>query len=278
MQFDFEYITPKSHLELLSGIVATDLSTFKEDVKDCLAASFHCDASMDRTQKDNEYMVLKTIDRDGKESLNYVGLGFVTGQGAQGHFESWKVRAEDTIGFHNSLKISNHMTTDGGNIKAGQHHGLWKFMAESIAQGLDFPMWKSVCAVHSSALAYKDLCREFSEADAIIRRISGVSSYFHQSAARTTALEEYTRSKGFPFRRCRKHFETRWSQFTDLLVDSILVLWRALLAFCELSDDQQANVFWKLLSNKNNLLLQHLLGDALFHLKCIQKTLQADNR
>ena len=82
LQFDFEYITPKSHLELLSGIVAADLSTFKGDVKDCLAASFHCDASMDRTQKDNEYMVLKTIDRDGKESLNYVGLGFVTGQGA----------------------------------------------------------------------------------------------------------------------------------------------------------------------------------------------------
>ena len=67
------------------------------------------------------------------------------------------------------------MTTDGENIKAGQHHGLWKLIeAERIAQGLDFPMLKSVCAVHSSALAYKDRCREVSEADAIIRKISGI--------------------------------------------------------------------------------------------------------
>ena len=63
-----QYIKAKCHVEMLSGIVAADLSTFKEDVKDCLAASFHYDASMDRTQKGDEFMLLKTIDRDGKES------------------------------------------------------------------------------------------------------------------------------------------------------------------------------------------------------------------
>ena len=56
----------------------------------------------------------------------------------------------------------------------------------------------------------------------------------------------------------------------------MFVLWRALIAFCELSDDQHAKGFGKLLSNKKNLLLLYLLADVLFHLKCIQKMLQAD--
>ena len=208
-----QYITPKSHLELLSGIVAADLSTFKEDVKDCLAASFHCDASMDRTQKDNEFMLLKTIDREGKESLKYVSLGFVTGEGAQGHLESLKVGAEDTIGFHNLLQIANHMTTDGGNKNVGQHHGLWKLIEdERIVQGLGFSMWKSVCTVHSSTLAYKDLCREVSEVEATIQKISGMAKDYEQrkmlghvlrhetlaAKRQTTTLSDFRRKRGRP--------------------------------------------------------------------------------
>ena len=136
-----QYIAPKIHLELLSGIVAADLSTFKEDVKDCLAASFHCDASMDRTQKDNECMLLKTIDRNGKESLNHVSLGFVADQTKTGTFGIMESASRRYNWLPQPSKISNHMTTDGDNIKAGQHHGLWKIIEEKrIAQGLDFPM------------------------------------------------------------------------------------------------------------------------------------------
>ena len=55
--FDLQYVTPASHQQLLKIIVQADLPRFKEEIDDCLAASFRCDASMDRTQKDDEFML-----------------------------------------------------------------------------------------------------------------------------------------------------------------------------------------------------------------------------
>ncbi|CAB3995664.1 Hypothetical predicted protein [Paramuricea clavata] len=56
--FDLQYVTPASHQQLLKIIVLADLPRFKEEIDDCLAASFCCDASMDCTKKDNEFMLL----------------------------------------------------------------------------------------------------------------------------------------------------------------------------------------------------------------------------
>ena len=131
---------------------------------------------------------------------------------------------------------------------------------ERAKEDAAFPMLKSVCAVHSSALAYKDLCKEFSEVDTLIRKVSGISSFFHASAVRTT-----------------KYFDIRWSEFTAGLIDAILNSWRALMVFCERSEEDQANGFVKLLSNKGNLMLMCLLGDVLLLLKVFQKRLQADD-
>ena len=102
--FDLQYITPQSHHDLLNLIVLTDLSNLQKQVDECLAASFRCDASMDRTQKDNEFMLLKLTDQFGAESLKYIGLGYVTGRGAAGHLQALKDRASGTIGFKNILK------------------------------------------------------------------------------------------------------------------------------------------------------------------------------
>ena len=55
--FDLQYVTPASHQQLLKIIVQADLPRFKEEIDNCLAASFRCDASMDRTQKDDEFML-----------------------------------------------------------------------------------------------------------------------------------------------------------------------------------------------------------------------------
>ena len=63
--FDMQYVTPKSHQELLSMIVLTDLPRFKQEIDDCLAASVRCDASVDWAQKNNEFMLFKTIDKHG---------------------------------------------------------------------------------------------------------------------------------------------------------------------------------------------------------------------
>ena len=62
---------------------------------------------MDRTQKDNEFMLIKTIDKEGNESLRYVGLSFVKGHGAEGHLEALKEGLKDTIGFDKLLEVVN---------------------------------------------------------------------------------------------------------------------------------------------------------------------------
>jgi hypothetical protein len=200
--FDLQYVTPASRQQLLKIIVQADLPRFKEEIDDCLAASFRCDASMDRTKKDNEFMLLNVINKHGNELLRYVGLGHVKNRGAKGHLEALKEGATDTIGFKKVLTISNHMTTDGENKNVGEHNGLWKLIDDERAKEVvTFPMLKSVCAVHSSALAYHDLCKDVSEVDTLIRKVSGISSFFHASAVRTAELEKYAKEQDLNIRR-----------------------------------------------------------------------------
>ena len=49
------------HRQLLRGIVAADLPMFRKEMESILATSFRCAASIDRTQKDNEFLILKII-------------------------------------------------------------------------------------------------------------------------------------------------------------------------------------------------------------------------
>ena len=88
------------------------------------------------------------------------------------------------------------MTTDGENKNVGEHNGLWKLINDERAnEEAPFPMLKSVCAVHSSSLAYHDLCKNVSEVDTLIGKVSGISSFFHMSAARTAELEKYAKEQ-----------------------------------------------------------------------------------
>ena len=59
--FDLQYIRPEVVKELLRTIVVADLPRIKSELNSCIAASFRCDASMDKTQKDNEFMLLNVI-------------------------------------------------------------------------------------------------------------------------------------------------------------------------------------------------------------------------
>eukprot|EP00794_Sanderia_malayensis_P017228 gene17228-18949_t len=113
--FDLHYVIPAGHHELLEAIVKAGIPNFQKDIDNCLAVSFRCDSSMDRTQKDNKFMLIKTIDKEGNKSLQYVGLGFVKEHGAEGHLEALKEGLTDTIGFDKLLQFASHLSTDGEN-------------------------------------------------------------------------------------------------------------------------------------------------------------------
>ena len=172
-KFDLEYINPVMHRQLLRTIYF-------------LAASFRCDASMGRTQKDNEFLLLKIIDGDGREDTKFLGIGHVSEGGAKGHLSA----IEDTVDFEFTLSLINHISTDGENKNVCRHNGLCKLLDdEHDALKIEKPILKSVCAAHFSALAFKDLCIEVHELHVLITKLSEVSSYFHKSARRTTELD-----------------------------------------------------------------------------------------
>eukprot|EP00795_Rhopilema_esculentum_P004545 gene4545-20797_t len=118
----------KGHQDLLDAIVKADIPKSQKDIGNCLTVSFRRNVSMDRTQKDNEFMLIKTIDKEGEESLRYVGLCFVKGHGAEDHLEALKEGLTDTIGFDKLLQVASHLSTDGENQNVGKHKGLLKLI------------------------------------------------------------------------------------------------------------------------------------------------------
>ena len=278
--FDMQYIHPGFHRELLTSIVQSHLSTFRAEIQQCLAASFRCDASMDRMQVDSEFELLKIINSDGSESLKYIGVGQVTEPGAQGHFSAIKRAADDTVGFSEVLKVVSHISTDGENKNVGQHHGLWRLLDDEKkrVQNNNVPLLKSVCAVHSSALAFKDVCKNVPEVRFVIGELSSLSTYFHTSARRTSDLQEVADENNLNVYRFPQYFEVRWAEFSGRLLAAVLGSWRALIAFgLPRKSETEASRFTKYLKNYDNLKLMCFICDLLFVLANLQRKLQSDS-
>ena len=140
----------------------------------CIAASFCCDASVDQTQKDSEYMLLNTVNKD----LKFIGIGHVTESGAAAHLEGLKTDASDTVDFDKVLKVVNHLSTDGEAKNTVQYNGLWKLLDDEREKlYVTFPLLKSICAVHSTANVYKDLCKSVPETEHLVKRLSGIATF-----------------------------------------------------------------------------------------------------
>ena len=99
-----------------------------------------------------------------------------------------------TVGFDEVTKVIAHLSADGENKNVGEHRGLWKLLDDDrMKSGVDTPLLKSVCAVHSTANAYKDLCKSVPEIDYLVKKLAAISTYFHVSAKRTSELGKVTK-------------------------------------------------------------------------------------
>ena len=147
----------------------------------------------------------------------------------------------------------------------GQHRGLWKLIDDEREEtGVTFPLLKSVCAVHSTANAYKDLCKSVPEIDHLVTTMAVIAAFFHASAKQTTDLEKIREREGLTVRRIPKYFEIRWSEFTDALLDAILCSWQALIKFSTEQHDTECRKFLIILTNKDNILMMCFVADLLF--------------
>ena len=55
-----------------------------KDIEDALAVSIRMDSSIDRTQKDNEFVMAKIVKKDGSMKLIFLGHQKLTERGALG--------------------------------------------------------------------------------------------------------------------------------------------------------------------------------------------------
>lgn len=139
------------------------------------------------------------------------------------------------------------------------------------------PMLKSVCAVHSSSLAFKDVCKCVPQVKHLITQLSSIASHFHTSARRTAELRQIAASNGFTIKHLPTYFEVRWAEFSESLLGAVLQSWRALAAYfsskCAAGDPAQ---FKKSMTNSDNIKFMCFLADLLFLLANFQKKLQSD--
>ena len=73
VKLDLQYISLAYHRELLQVIVDSHRQTLANTIKEALASSLRCDGSVDRTQVDKIFTMLKIIDKDADEKLLFVG-------------------------------------------------------------------------------------------------------------------------------------------------------------------------------------------------------------
>eukprot|EP00795_Rhopilema_esculentum_P015885 gene15884-7217_t len=136
---------------------------------------------------------------------------------------------------------------------------------------------ESVCAVHSTANAYKDLFKNVPKIDHLVEKLAAISTYFHVSANRTSELEKVAKVEGLTVLCFPKYFEFRWAEFTAALLDAILCSWQALVKFNVEQCDAEGKKFPKFLTKKDNLLLMCFVADLLSLIKVFEKKLQSDS-
>eukprot|EP00795_Rhopilema_esculentum_P016990 gene16990-8493_t len=142
-----------------------------------------------------------------------------------------EIGSSDTVGFDEVMKVITHLSTDGEDKNVGEHRGLWKLLDDNQRKlDIDTPLLKSVCAVHSTANAYKDLCKSVPEIDHLVKKIAAIF-YLFSRFKRTSELEKVANVEGLTVRRFPKYFEVRWAEFTAALLDAILCSWQALIKF-----------------------------------------------
>ena len=123
---DLQYINSSCHRELLQIIVDSHRKTLANTIKESFASSLRCDGSVDRTQVDKIFTMLKIIDKDAHEQLLFVGAKEPKETGDAGCLNTLKgscTELEAGMNFSILQEVSS-VVTDGTNRISGEWGGL----------------------------------------------------------------------------------------------------------------------------------------------------------
>ena len=127
VKLDLQYISPAYHRELLQVVVDSHRQTLANTIKEALASSLSCDGSVDRTQVEKIFTMLKIIDKDADKKLLFVGAKEPEKTGAAGCLNTLKdscIETEAGMEFSIIQEISS-IVNDGTNMNSGERDGLW---------------------------------------------------------------------------------------------------------------------------------------------------------
>ena len=272
---DLQYISPAYHRELLQVIVDSRRQTLANTIKEALASSLRCDGSVDRTQVDKLFTMLKIIDKDADEKLLFVGAKEPEKTGAAGCLDNLKdscIETEAGMEFSIIQEISS-IVTDGTNMNSGERGGLWVLLEKLRQQQAPdkeslIPLIKIWCAVHRSNLAWKSVTKTVTELRVLYEELKGIST-----RERKTIAEKYK----LPIRRYPVYFQIRFTEFLFELIDAHLSSWNATtLYFRDQSEEHEEDGYFKLMTNKFKLQLMAFVADVLAVFKRYQKLIQDD--
>ena len=135
ISLDLQYINYSCHRVLLQIIVDPHRITLANTIKESFASSSRCDGSVDRTQVDKIFTMLKIIDKDAHEQHLFVGAKEPEETGPAGCLNTLKDSCTETeagMDFSILQEVSS-VVTDGTNMTSGERGGLW-ILLEKLRQ------------------------------------------------------------------------------------------------------------------------------------------------
>jgi len=193
--YDFQYLTPASHKEFLQCIVKSYKKTLSDKlISETISMSLRCDGSVDRSQIDKIYVIIKTVSLKGVEEQYLLGAGQVEKRGAEGILDAIETACINNVGHDVTeyiFKNISSIVTDGAAVNIGNKGGLWTLFENkwrNNSNKSNVPLIKIWCAVHRSNLAWKDVSSTVIEVSHIVSKLSGISAF---STIQHFELENY---------------------------------------------------------------------------------------
>lgn len=225
------------HLDLLTTINQQSYrEQFKAKIETAHTYSIHIDGSVDMTQIDKIYIILKLINESGELESIFIGIGQKKQRGADGLFEATKNGIIDNNGHDIYALIMSRVSsicTDGENQNTGERHSLWVlFEKECQNYRFNLPLRKFWCSAHRFELIWNDLTNRVREVRNILSIVSSISSHFRESGLRTEELKRIAAEHNLVCLRIPKDFSIRWTEWTYISMIAMLKSWKAIVKYC----------------------------------------------
>lgn len=269
---DLLYLNPSHHADLLNSIVRSDLDRFKMVLSTSLAISLRIDGSVDRMQKHNVYVLMHVVNGDGKMKTFFLGFDVPKGNSALSYHLAIKNITAEVLPWDFLLSMTTSLATDGEKKMTGHLHGLWQRMKGEKEETSSEPFTTTWCVGHRLNLGWKATCR-LQLIDELIKNVSSVSSYFHQSGEKTRQLAAIASEKNlnvplhFP-----EYFEIRWIEFIHNMFYVFLRNWNSVMWHFKSRNEAGFENLWL---SRDRICLAAFVCDVLTILKIFQKTFQS---